>query len=61
MTKPAQKPGKLATLPEAARELGLDVDTLKKAANLGQLRSVEVGRRRYIVRRDLARLVGEVE
>jgi hypothetical protein len=59
--KNSAKPGKLATLTESARELGLDTATVKRAAELGQLRTVELGSRRYVRRCDLAKLVGEGE
>ncbi len=61
MQKNQHGPGKLANLTEAARELGLDVATVKRAADRGQLRIVEIASRRYVVRRDLAKLVGESE
>jgi predicted site-specific integrase-resolvase len=59
MQKNQDRPRKLANLSEAARELGLDVATVKRAAELGQLRIVELGSRRYILRKEISRLTGE--
>jgi excisionase family DNA binding protein len=54
---PDDNSGPLVSRAEAARQLGVSVQTIAKLIRLNQLPSVQVGRRRLIRRSDLVRLI----
>lgn len=51
-----QKPPRFLSVPEAAAELGVSTSRLRRAATLGQLRMVLIGKRKVIPRSELVRL-----
>jgi hypothetical protein len=59
MSRDSAKPSEIVGLTRAAEEIGCDRATLKKAIDLGQIRAIELGSRKYILRSSLAKLTGE--
>jgi excisionase family DNA binding protein len=49
----------LVSFPEAARRLGVDPRTLRRAAKLGQVKSIQLGRRWLIPRANLEKLLNQ--
>jgi hypothetical protein len=57
----AHKPGRLLTIPKAAKSLGLDHRTLGLAVEAGDVRVVQLHNRRYVPRSEVDRLVRDRE
>lgn len=51
---------RVVTVKDAAEATKLSVPTIRRMADLGQLRTVKLGRRRYIPKTELERLAKEV-